>query len=179
MGAGWGWGWQAPRQPRLSPSAAPSLEQKIFWRAAKQPVRQKKKQPQRKERGIIIIHLIVKPVGRGGKRGRMVQSCDSQAAPLPCRAKRAQSCSISADSLGSSGPAGLPCFPHPLILLCSPFQPSVSHPRRGHRGCCPDQPVPPHGVCPLLQRDRGMGIVSLERGARCWVALLGTLPLGT
>lgn len=179
----WPWGLaeagagRLPVSPGFRPPQLPPLSRRYFGERQNSQWGKKKKTNQRKERGIIIIHLILKPVGRGGKRGRVVQSCDSQAALLPCRAKRAQSCSISADSLGSSGAAGLPCFPHPLILLCSPFQPGVSHPWRGHREW--DQPVPPHGVCPLLQWDWGTGIVSLERGAQCWVALLGTLLLGT
>lgn len=111
--------------------------------------------------------------GRGGKQGRVVQSCDSQAALLPCRATRAQSCSISAGSLGSSPATGLPCFPHPPPLsfpaCCLPPAAWVL-PRPAHA------PVQSALCCSGIEERE---FVSLERGARCWVALLGTLPLGT
>lgn len=125
-----GWlGLAGSHQPQISPSTAASLEQKIFWWVVKQPVRQKK--PQKTKRGERNNNIILKAVGKGGKLGWVVQSCDSQAAPLPCRAKRAQSCSISADSLGSSQPQGCPASQHPLSIPARCLPPWVL-PRPAH-----------------------------------------------
>lgn len=76
-------------------SAAPSLEQKVFWLAGKQPVSQKgggeeKKKKKRNSNKKIILNAVV----RGGERAAVAQSCESQA-------ERSRYRSISARGLGS------------------------------------------------------------------------------
>lgn len=65
------------------------------------------------------------PVGRGGKQGRVVQSCESQAAPLPCEPGERNPAASLLPALPAPLPRGCP-LPTPLILLLSsPVSPTV------------------------------------------------------
>lgn len=75
-------------------SAAPSLEQKVFWLAGKQPVSQKRRRGGKKKKRNSNKKIILNAVVRGGERAAVVQSCESQAEQSRYR-------SISACGLGS------------------------------------------------------------------------------
>lgn len=121
----------------LLSAQVPSLEQKVFWLALKLLVSQKRrrKNPKKGERNNNKNNNLRQLEGEGSGQ-RVVQSCDSQAAPLPTRAKPSERNTAASPRTGlaascsragseASGLHRLPQPLHPSSALLSSLVPAA------------------------------------------------------